>query len=597
MIETTCTNSRRHVKCVLIVVIAVFVTLPNHRLHTVAATPNDDYSGSSSYSNYQRNFRRRYGYYPLEGDDLYSPYNPLWREEQVYTGERRGPITESSYFRRPRRSKSIQSPPHSPLAPHIQDIDGVSSASSFSEFPLQSADIGRRRSSNDIYPGGSQKPRERRSWSFPIDFKRKRGRLNIGFDNDSSPTRSRLLASEMTKPRKGFSSTSGNTKTAKEAQSNRTAGRARSSNNVMTRGDQVTFSLDPFSMATLLQNGLTAFTGIGSVYIATLKLLGPMILAKHCLTTVGHIANERMNGRLLGKSSTERIGHSEQDFLDKVHEKYAPARAVTRTLFQIMCMSCAGQLVGFVLDRTPCLLEPFWICQWWYGVVWLASVSAVGFLCQESIMGHSSQTAKYPSSLLTIQPAFGTIPFTNPKTNTVVDPHGRRNMARPVFQFFQKMSQNPEEWIHGLFRSVPRWQNHRRIHTMPEGETSYDVQVDPLLFPSTWKPLSVLTFLALSRAICQSFCLRGADPVGTLGDATCAGNKQFLILRSFLVQKVLYSEWHRVFLQERRVALGAGVSLVGLLALLWSMYTVSTVDSIAALAMAPTLMARMVSTW
>lgn len=594
----TPTKSRRHVKCIycpkefaVLAVIAVCVTLTNHRLHTVEAVPTDDYSGST-YSNYQRNFRRRYGYYQLEADDLYSPYNPLWREEQVYTGERRGPITESSSLRRPRRSKSIQSTPNSPLAPHIQDIDDVSSASSFSEFPLQSADIGSsgRRSSNEIHPGGSQKPRERRNWSFPIDFKRKRGRLNIGLDNDSNRTPSRLLASEMTKPRNDFSSAGGNLETPIPTQSNHTAGGAK------TRGDQVTFSLDPFSLASLLQNGLTAITGIGSVYVATLKLLGPMILAKHCLTTVGHIANDRMNGRLLGKVSTERLGHSGQESIDNMHEKYAPARAVARTLFQILCTSFAGRLVGFVLDRSPCLLEPFWICQWWYGVVWLASVSAIGFLCQESIIGHSSQISKYPSSLLSIQPAFGTIPFTTLKPS-LVDPHERRNMARPIFRFFQKMSQNPEEWMNGLFRIVPRWKNDRRKPTMEETLTSYDVQADPLLFPSTWKPLSVLTFLALSRAICQSFCPRGADHVGTLGDATCAGNNQYLILRSFIVQKVLYNEWQRVFLQERRAALGAGVSLVGLLIFLWSIYTVSTVDSIAALAMAPTLMARMVSTW
>ncbi len=568
MVETSSTSIRFLKEIAVLVVIAVFVTCPNHRYHGVRAAPNDEY-GSSGNSNYQRNFRRGY---QLEGDDLYSPYNPLWREEQVYTGERRGPIADPSY-RRSRRSDSGNSSPYSPLAPHIQDIDDVSSASSFSEFPLHSADIGSAGSwGNDLHGGHSEKPK-RRNWSFPIDFKRKKGRVNIGAPADNA----RLLAAKTATAKPSSSDvrpSDGDAVTPIQTPPNRT---------VKTRDDQVTFSLDPFSLATLLGNGATAILGIGSVYVATLKLLGPMILAKHCLTNV----NDRFNGRLLGKTSNERLSYTEQNSPD-THDNYGASRAATRTLVQILSMSCAGKAVGFVLDKTPCLLQPFWVCQWWYGVVWLASIYAVGVLCEESVFVPFAQTSNNTYSWLSIKPIPGTIPFSTRKTR-VDDQNGRRNMARALFRFSRNMSQNPEEWIHSLFRSVPRWKNRNNYqrNIMTKGEGTESIEVDPLLFPSTWKPLSVVTFLALSRAIFQSFCF----------DAACTESKQFVIMRSFIVQKVLYSEWHRVFLQERRVELGAGISVIGLFALMWSIYSVSTIDYVAAIALLPTLMARMVNTW
>jgi hypothetical protein len=134
---------------------------------------------------------------------------------------------------------------------------------------------------------------------------------------------------------------------------------------------------------------------------------------------------------------------------------------------------------------------------------------------------------------------------------------------------------------------------------MVEREGVSKVKLDPLFFPSTWKPLAIVTYLAFSTAIFRSFCTE-ASPLGLidkLSEAACRKNNQHVIMRSFIIQQTLYHEWYRVLIQEQRVALGADVSVIGLLAFMWSIYSVSTVDRIATMVMVPILMTRIVSSW
>lgn len=595
---------------VVVAVITVFIAIPNGNFHGAMATPNDGHRNRENI-NTEGNFRRRYNY-RSESDDLYSPYNPLWREEQIYTGERRGPVSDNqnTSLRRPRRTNGGNSPANSPLAPHIHHVDDVSSSmmtverhrqqqqqyrqqrpgqedledndvlpTSYSDFPLQSADIGSAySSSNGIEPRYSEKPRIGivrgiRKLSFPIDFRRQKGRLNIGYSTDNEPQN----------------------QTPSRSDSVRNPSSSRTGNGHKKSDAQVSFSLDPFSLATLLQTGATGILGIASVYVGTLKLLGPMILAKQCLTTVGVIVNNRYHVLDARKLPAKRIGYLENGHVDENHA-VAAARAATRSAIQILCMGCAGRFVGYVLDHSPCLLRPLWICQWWYGVVWLASIFAIGSVCQELIFGHLAKTVKI-FSFLSIQPTSNPMNLA-PQNNSVKIQHKQHSRIQPLFRLIQRMSQNPEEWMNNLFRVIPRWQggktSPRSTQLIAESEGGENTEVDCLLFPSTWKPLSILTVLALSRAICQSFStiVSPSGLTGMLGD-----DKQYLIMRSFIVQKALDSEWHRVFVQERRVVLGASLSVIGVLALMWSMYSVSVVDPIAATVLVPILMARMVSTW
>ena len=641
---------------VILVVAIAFVSIPNGRLFhavTVAATATNDPNRDKNNANIPNKNNRRYNYNAGAADELYTPYNPLWREEQIYTGERRGSVTTSdnddddnSSLRRPRRTGGKSPPAHSPLAPHMsieryrpQQQQQQPRQTSNSEFPLQSADIGSTESrSNTFRSRFNQRlpfsaERGKRRWSFPIDFRRQKGRLNIGFSTAADPkkefqhrpprrlevgtanagllttatnttvsTRNRrekveLAIQKMLNPTAAVTTTS-----PRQYSSSRTGNKHQKKNDL-----QLSVSLDPFTLVTLLQTGVTGIVGIASVYIGTLKLLGPMLLAKQCLMMVTNTFNYGSKGRrYVRKASTRRIRNLEQQsYLDKHNDATAAARAATRSVLQILCMSFTGRFIGFVLDQTPCLLRPFWICQWWYGVVWLASMYAIGLVSQEWVFGRLAQTKSKMHSFVSIQPTSKPMCLSYRRDNRVNVRHRRRrnnNMIQPLFRFLQKMSQDPEEWMNNLLRIVPRWKgrsNYARSILMSEGEGVNNIELDPLLFPSTWKPLSVVTFLALSRAIYQSFCtnVSSSGLVHKLGDAACMGNSQYLIMRSFIIQKTLYSEWHRVFVQEQRVALGAGVSVIGLLALMWSIYSISTVDRIATIAMVPVLMARMVSTW
>jgi len=594
-------------------VVVAFVTIPDHQIRGVTASTH--YNNGRT-DNTQGNTNRRYNY-RVEGDDLYTPYNPLWREEQIYTGERRGPVSASddrgSSLRRRRRADGISSPAHTPLAPHINDIDDVSSAITNPEtyrpqqipdgFPLQSADIGSNgvQSGNDRNFGFGTERRSRR-WVFPIDFRRQKGKLNIGYSiSDETRQQRQTQTPRGSKESTPGSSTVGDEESKGGATTTIQTFNAKRRRTTNKNDLQVSVSLDPFSSLTLLQNGLTGILGVGSVYVGTLKLLGPMILAKQCLTTVGSFLKTQNNKPYVRRAPTKQIRYVGNSNLNEFDTAIAVARAATRSLLQILCMSCAGRLIGFVLDQTPCLLRPFWVCQWWYGVVWLASIYAVGSVFQEYVVGYLAQTNNKFCAFAAIQPASEPMGY-DFRINSINDQDRRRTMISPLPSCLDRMMKGPREGESRPLRIAPLWQDRkyydRNRKLIAVGEDANNVKLDPLLFPSTWKPLSFVTFLALSRAICRSFCtnLSSTGLVEKLGDA-CRENNQYLIMRSFIIQKTLYSEWHRVFGQERRVALGAGVGVIGLLALMWNIYSVSTVDPYAAMAIVPILMTRMISTW
>jgi len=594
-----------------------FVIITNERSSLATAASND------------RNPYRRYRY--NADDDIYSPYNPLWREEQVYTGERRGPVhtseTDSSLTRQ-RRTGKRSSRAYSPLEKRIHYVDDVSSSTtdlkssrqwqqhrqqqssirsdlhhsgtvqtSYSEFPLQSADIGKIGSgSNSIQHGYDQKPRfgmerGRRKWLFPIDFRRQKSELNIGYSIDDEPTtrkRKRHHAIEGLSNHTALIVTPGNTISPQ-------TGKNRRENTL-----QVSCSLDPFSLVTLLHQVATGTMGLTSVVVGTFKLLGPMILAKQCLATLGSAFSDRFNRRSLRKESTKQIQYLGKNRLDGL-DAVAAARIVTRIVLQILCMSSAGHLIELVLAKAPCLMRPFWICQWWYGLVWLASMYSIALVFQEWIFGHLAQTGNKIHSFVSIHPTTDIKHFASPNYNTKVKSK-QRIVKWPSIRLLKRMTQNPEEWIQNLVRIVTRSKgqnDHHRSRTYMAGVNSLErTDLDPLMFPSTWRPLSIVTFLAMSRAIYKSFCTAASsDIVDKLGDAVCEKTSRYRIIRSFIIQKTLYGEWRRVFVEEGRIAWGAGISLIGLLTQMWLIYSVSAVDHVAAIALFSIVMAQIVSTW
>jgi len=213
-------------------------------------------------------------------------------------------------------------------------------------------------------------------------------------------------------------------------------------------------------------------------------------------------------------------------------------------------------------------------------MVWLMSVYTIGWVCEEWGFNFVAKN-NFIHSILSIQPT----QIRNDSQKSI----SKRNILHITWLFIQRMK-DPEEWVNSLTRSS----NSESIYPITrskrqDGKDS--IKLDTLLFPSTWRPLIVLTLLAVSRAICVSY--------SSSSRSTSSNNRQYqyLIMRSFVVQESMYSEWYRVFVKERRIVLGAGISIIGLMSFLWSIYTVANVDRIAAFLLIPTLIARLVSGW
>uniref|UniRef100_A0A6U9Y6B9 Uncharacterized protein n=1 Tax=Pseudo-nitzschia australis TaxID=44445 RepID=A0A6U9Y6B9_9STRA len=650
--------------------------------------------------------------------------HPFWKRKQISIDEQhrrrrgRGPISitddnkgSSSLGRARRRADGSRS---------IRNVDTVSSAMMDTEnyvqqhqhqqqhqqqqqqqqedrmisnnprkFPSQSDDIGG--SGRSVVGAQTQHRHQRisstrrepssRKWVFPIDFRRQKGRLSLGFsfgkdgdnltkrrrqnrpfhrrstkannstdsivptlpagDHNSTITSAVMASSRNAKNRirNVFSSTASTTALVRKLDheleqvvsdsaattiAHRHPGtpRARRTDHSNNKNNiEVSLSVDPFSLGSLIRCLVASGANVASVYIGTLKLLGPMLLAKQCLSTVGYIFYDHYNGRYLRTTLNKRVRYLQE------YEIIAAARAASRSLLQILCMGLTGRFLGFLLERTNCFPYPLWLCHWWYGVVWLASVCAIGWACEEWGFDYlaTKTNNKFIPSFVSVQPITDTDADADPRNDLLMPDtfihtnwrgrrKRRRNMVRQPWRFLKEFIRDPEKWLKSLLRVVPgrKDRNHSIYSSSSIGNGTTRKVVDSstfdtLLFPSTWRPLYVMTFLAFSKAIYHSFCT-AASPLSSYGGSIataeastaaveCLKNNRNLILRSFVVQKTLYSEWHRVFVQERRIALGACVSAIGLLALLWSIYEVAIVDRTAAIALVPIVMARLVSGW
>jgi len=394
---------------------------------------------------------------------------------------------------------------------------------------------------------------------FPIDFLRQRGKLEIDFSNDDSTFLNQNYSK--TKNRHIFFRRSTKTTRRRQIINTNTA-------DVRNKDVRICLSLDPFSLGTLLSNILSTSSIIVPVYVGTLRLLGPMIIAKRCLTTLGYIFYDHYNGRYLRTTYNKRIRYLQE------YEVTSAARATGRCLLQILCMGFTGRFVGFVLDRMPCVLKPSWVCYWWYGMVWLMSVYTIGWVCEE--WGFNFVTKNnFIHSILSIQPT----QIRNDSQKSI----SKRNILHIPWLFIQRMK-DPEEWVKSLIRSSNNESTYP-ITRLKRRDGKDSIKLDTLLFPSTWRPLIVLTLLAMSRAICVSYT--------SSSHSTSSNSRQYqyLIMRSFVVQESVYSEWYRVFVKERRIVLGAGISIIGLMSFLWSIYSVANVDRIAAFLLIPALIA------
>jgi tryptophan-rich sensory protein len=155
---------------------------------------------------------------------------------------------------------------------------------------------------------------------------------------------------------------------------------------------------------------------------------------------------------------------------------------------------------------------------------------------------------------------------------TVDNANPRRVFTRP-WHLLQQWLRDPEEWISNMAAYNERIVNRDR-----------PFQPDPLLFPSTWPPLRFLIYIAVVRVMTT-----------TLWDPSEWG--RYGIMREFLLQHVLYDEWYRILMKEKRVALAAVMHASCFLSTLYLFYTAMLADGLAPVLIFPALLASMFSGW
>lgn len=604
--------------------------------------------------------------YHISGEGLYDPTNPLWREEYQYTGERRGPFLDEDDNGRQNSaitdtfsgssggdyvdedSHERRSPYHLDdefvVGPRRQDLrpsDGFSrgggssapSSSSPSPSRIHSNSRGRLEWARDkgIFQSSSTssihmtRPRTsaRRSKGLSIEFQPKRGRVDVDFIGPPHDRRLPKVAHRSEKPIGGASYTAGDEITTSSTDANATTDSRNDSNETtlsttattptrqlvpaaqivhnpppLSPDFQLSLSVDPFSTVRLIHTLAVTCIGFVSAFAGTIRLVAPMIAAKRLLTTIGYIFYDHYNGRYIRTTYTRRMRRMQE------YEVIAGLRGAGRCLLQILCVGTVARIVGFIMDRAPCLTRPAWICHWWYGTVWISSIHAAGWAMQSWL---ATLDNSHPLSLRPT-PTIGRSGPTRKKGDRRISSLFNRQkeelqsspldgLIQVPWHIVQRM-RDPEEWLMSMLR--PRSNSrfyYSNLHANSQQHAEQQpFKLDTLLFPCTWRPLQVWTSLVVVRAIRQTLTktLRWTDAAEYM---TLMSSKRWFVMRSFLGYEILHGEWKRVFVTERRVALGAFVSTLCLTALLWTVYSVAMVDRITALLLIPTAIARLVSTW
>lgn len=132
---------------------------------------------------------------------------------------------------------------------------------------------------------------------------------------------------------------------------------------------EVSLSIDAFSAFRLLQNFGGASIGTFAAFLATLRMLAPMIAARRCLAFLAYIGVDHYNGRYLRRTYNKRMEYIQN------HEIPSGLRAAGRAAIRFLGMSIIGRLSMAMLTASPCLM-PDRFCKYWFGMVWTLSVIA-----------------------------------------------------------------------------------------------------------------------------------------------------------------------------------------------------------------------------
>jgi tryptophan-rich sensory protein len=341
---------------------------------------------------------------------------------------------------------------------------------------------------------------------------------------------------------------------------------ASTSESTLVGPDSLDVAMGVEPLLRLIGAALTGSAFSGMAVLATLRMLAPLYVCRRVLAHGVDMANDWYTGRYLRKTYTKL----EQDYW---HYYQLPAvlRSTARLSVQLGLSFLLGCMVEAMvgLRRHPCSLVK--------GITTTGAAAAGAAASSQTAVGTgygSFLGCSFLWILATLagshalgrilaawHDAFRLSVVPNPVSKTAKQ--RRRALLRP-WNILEWM-RDPDQVVKEILRTTSSSLDLKPFH--PE----------PLLFPVTWMPFRLLQIVAVLREM--------RTPV--------RGN----IMRRLLIQQVVFDEWYRALIKEKRVALGVGlICLYGVstISLYWS---VGSVNGLSALLMLPAVLASLVSIW
>ena len=300
---------------------------------------------------------------------------------------------------------------------------------------------------------------------------------------------------------------------------------------------EVSFDLEGLSMA--IESLLGGISSLGSAFLGTLRLLAPIIFARRILAYMAYVMSDWYTGRYLRKRY-EALDHNYWRY----YQIPAALRSLGRILAQLALTMTAGRLLEWILLEKmsyPCGLMESGGCEIRCGLGWICFVLIVG-----QAVGWLFETCNSP---LGIQEAAQITPR-----------QAHKILLKPwsLLQFLR----DPDSFLRPPTKA----------HLRP-------FNPNPSLYPSTWQLFRILQMIAIALQMPNS------------------AESMHSMMRQLAIQEALRSEWYRVLMIEKRVALGmAAVAAYGMSTLVL-FFCVGEVDGTSAILLLPSLFPVMVSGW
>lgn len=318
--------------------------------------------------------------------------NPLWREEFLYTGERRGPNFSSNAGKLPRYYPRKMQSEERNLVLYERLLKGGSSTTT-ATAPLHQMD-------------------DRELEQDPIlklfQWKRKKGKIIIDLGSARTveqypqPQGQALLQSTATTNSTMVTSTptNNNNQYARRQQEQRQMSLHRqqsaleqsASSPISTISDfqtqprhskdnwEISLLIDPSSCIRMLQTFFKGSAGCLGAALACLRLLAPMIVARRVLLFFGYIGLDYYNGRYLRTTYNKRLANLEQ------YEIPSYFRAGSRILGQWLGMHVVGSyILEPILQWAPCWFTWKPLCGFWHGSVWILGILATARIAEVTV--------------------------------------------------------------------------------------------------------------------------------------------------------------------------------------------------------------------